>query len=107
MVTIGLVLILILMSSGCLEDDKNLSESDRFLGNWETKDGSEAKFYSNGDCVFGPYEGTWELKENMLLMTIPFTGGQNTLGYSYNFTNDYKTLRLMNAKEEILVYYKQ
>jgi hypothetical protein len=65
------------------------------------------KFYSNGDCVFGPYEGTWELKDNMLLMTLPFTGGQNTLGYSYNFTNDYETLSLMNAREEILVYYKQ
>ena len=65
------------------------------------------KLYSNGECVFSGSEGTWELKDEMLLITHPFTGGQNTLGWSYNFTNNYNTLSLMNARDEVYVFYKQ
>jgi len=92
--------------SGCFENEKE-SSSNRFVGEWKTENDIEMKIYSNGDCVFDSREGTWEIKDEMLLITIPFSNGKNTLGWSYNFTNNNSTLSLTNARDEIYIFQKQ
>ena len=104
----GMILFLMILSiTGCFENEKHLSESDRFVGEWKTEGGIEARFHSDGTCVFTGNEGTWQLKGDLLLITLPFTGGENTLGWSYNFTNNYNTLSLMNARDEGYIFYRQ
>lgn len=108
-----IILIILLVSiSGCFEstknpNEKNLSPSDRFVGDWKTENGLEMKIYPNGKCFFGGSEGTWEIKDELLLITLPFTGGKNTLGWSYNFSNNNTTLSLTNARDEVYLFQKQ
>lgn len=42
----------------------------------------------------------------MLIIIIPFGDGENTMGYGYNFSDDYKTLTLTDSNK-MYIYYKQ
>ena len=108
---LGMSLFLFIMINllcGCLEHEKSIdiSEYDHFIGTWKAQDGSEITFFHGGECIFYGGKYTWELKNNMLIIIIPFRDGENTMGFGYSFSEDYKTLTLTDSNN-VYIYYKQ
>jgi len=105
-ITFGIIFILLLVEMmGCFEEEK--TEEDRFIGVWKLEDGRTMTFYSNGNCNFIIGEGDWELKNNMIYITVSFKDGKNKMAYNYSFTNNDNTLTFIDAGDRTWVYSKQ
>jgi len=86
---------------------RQIDYAKKFIGKWKTEPGNEMIIYSNGQCVFHELHGTWKLEDDLILITTPFTGGENTLGYSYTFSDNFQTVALSGSSEQKIFYYKQ
>jgi hypothetical protein len=86
---------------------KQIDYTEKFIGNWKTDSDSEMIIHPNGECIFHGLDGTWKLEDDLILITTPFTGGENTLGYSYIFSDNFQTVALSGSSEQKIFYYKQ
>ena len=93
LLTIAVLLICVGLS-GCTEE----SEKSKLVGTWISEDdGSISNFNENGTFYFqGFYAGTWELKLGKLFIT--YFDAPTAMVLSYSFTNDDKTLTLVEAE---------
>ena len=96
--------------SGCIDIfavDGDNSELDRFIGTWQANYELTLSLFSNGTCVFIGGYGTWEVKDEKLFITIRFKDGQNMMSYDYQFSDNDKTLTLIDAGDRTTVYAKK
>ena len=90
-----LLILLSFLVSGCIQiTDMTQDESHRFVGTWENTTGFPAiiVFSSNGTCLYGGDSGTWELKDNKLLIHLPNLA--ITHSFSYWFSDNDTTIVL-------------
>ena len=92
--------------SGCI-DNRSSSELDRFIGKWQTAEGVTLILSSDETCSFIGGTGTWEVKDGKLLITIRYEDGQNMMSYDYQFSDNDKTLTLIDAGNRLMVFTKQ
>ena len=103
-----LISVVTILISSFLSGCTSKSDEDRLVGTWETEDESmKLVIYSDGTCEFIGSQGTWEIKDGNLLMVLRFNNGKNTMSYNYSFSDDDKTLTLMDTVERTWIYTKQ
>jgi len=105
LVIIGIVAILVTVGlSGC-NDVSDTSPGittagkDKFVGHWMEKSNSNnvVDFFSNGTCKFiNNLISTWNLTNDRLTITFPNSTGADPQQFSYEFSNNYKTLTITN-----------
>ena len=89
LVIIGIVTILVCVGlSGCStqnNDEDKVSDHDRFIGTWLVKQtDSIFSFYSDGTYTAGQVRGTWEINNELFVMTSPVLT-EPTQVYTYQF----------------------
>lgn len=97
LITISLLVIIL---SGCEELDK------RFIGQWKPQrlEYPTFTFYSNKKYSIHGINGTWDIKDNMLVLKH----GNTIEKYNFKFSGDNYVLTLSGIKEGIdRVYIKQ
>ena len=114
LVIIGIVVILITIGlSGCTEVSNTLNpEKNRFVGTWQNttvlKSNLTIYLFSDGTCTFIISSGTWDLKDGMLIIESSSSLGTNILAYNYSFSNNNRTLTLINpVLNQTVVWMKQ
>ena len=99
---------------GKKSEEAALQESSRFIGTWETDfiEGDIRFIGYNGILIFhgdktgsiGGLPSTWDLKEDQLI--IYYYEGMSSVTYDYSFSEDEKSLNLINSKG-LLEYFKK
>jgi hypothetical protein len=94
--------------SGCIQiTDAPQDDTHRFAGTWHNTTGFPAVivFSSNGTCIYGGESGTWELKENKLLIHLPNLAV--THSFSYWFSDNDTTVMLAKTFGYSIRYTRQ
>lgn len=109
MVCIGVVVLLLSVGlCGCDQLNNTLdADRDNFVGTWQnaTEYPAVIMFSTDGTCTYGGADGTWELKENKLSITL--SDSAEVHNYNYWFSNSNRTLLLTKTFGYSLVYTKQ
>jgi hypothetical protein len=120
--TVGIILLLLIVNlSGCINNSSNitseknnnnkpLSETDKFIGRWESEDGVIFIFKENNECSMEGFfqgSGKWELKNNTLYVTLEYKDGQNYMAFDYAFSEDNTILTLTDPGGRARSYNKQ
>jgi len=103
-------LLLATLFSGCIDDlpaGTLQGEAKRFVGSWKTDEGLGLILSSDESCLYIGGSGDWELKDGKLFITIRFSNGQNMMSYDYQFSDEDKTLTLIDAGDRLLIFTKQ
>jgi hypothetical protein len=100
----GLVMLLVCVGmSGC---STLVSDKDKFVGTWKAANGTTSVLFSDGTCTITGITGTWDIKDNLLVIKLANLPTQST--FSYVFSNGDKTVTLTDIGTGIaLVYTKQ
>jgi hypothetical protein len=104
LVIIGFVALLIFVGiNGC---SSLTSDKDKFVGTWKTSLGVTSVLFSDGTCTIAGVSGTWDVKDNMLIIVLANLPTQST--FSYAFSDSDKTVTLTDKVTGIsTVYTKQ
>ena len=104
LVIIGFVTLLICIEvSGC---SSLMSDKDKFVGTWKSPGGEISVLFYDGTLTVAGVSGTWQVKDNMLVIAMANLPTQST--YSYAFSNGDKTVTLTDKVTGIsTVYSKQ
>jgi len=104
LIIIGIIALLICVGvSGC---NSLMSDKDKFVGTWKTSLGVTSVLFSDGTCTISGVSGTWDVKDNMLIIVLANLPTQST--FSYVFSNDDKTVTLTDKVTGIsTIYTKQ
>jgi hypothetical protein len=98
---IGIILILIAIGlSGCTDSDSQ-SNDNRFVGTWScSTEGIESTMilFSDGTVdgipIYSTVHGTWEIKDNKLVLNVNIFQADTMYSYNYEFSNNDDTLKL-------------
>lgn len=113
--------VLFVILCGCTTN--NTTEEDRFIGTWKcsTKGGGTGQpeyynstmiLYSDGTVdgipIYSTVGGTWDIKDNKLVLNVEIFQSDTTYSYSYVFSDNDKTLKLTDLDtDKITVCLKQ
>ena len=99
--TILIVIMTICMGflSGCTEQDDMQDIRNKFIGKWfeEGKDDKYIHFFANGVVKDNEQNGTWDIVEYRLIMSLPLPDSNQILyplKFIYKFSNDNTRLTL-------------
>jgi len=121
-ITVGIILLFLFVNlSGCIDNSSNitsdssnnnipLSETDKFIGRWESDDGVVFIFKENNDCSMEGFfhgSGDWELDNDTLYVTLEYKDGQNFMAFNYVFSEDNTVLTLIDPGGRARVYNKK
>ena len=98
---LGVVALLVCVGvSGCssLTGDKN-----KFVGTWKASTGATSVLFSDGTCTVVGISGTWQIKDNLLVIVLANLPTQST--FSYVFSNGDKTVTLTDIGTGVSVIY--
>jgi hypothetical protein len=101
LVIVGILVLLVCVGfSGCTENN-NITNADKnnFVGSWRNNTYMQGELwtsipmdlFSNGSCTYNNVSGTWDIKDNKLVLT--FVG--YTVAYGFMFSDNYKILTLI------------
>jgi hypothetical protein len=103
LVIIGIIILLVSVGlSGCNESSNTINpDKNKFVGTWKTNESTNVTtvFFSDGAYTARGINGTWEIKDGLLVIIIPDWSIQTT--YSYAFSNDDRTLTLTDVEGAI------
>ena len=97
LIIIGITLLLLAVGlSGCNEDGNTVNtEKNKFVGTWQNTTlgfTTTITLFSNGTCKVMTGNGTWDLKDGKLVITLRVNDKSTT--YTYAFFNNDRTLSL-------------
>ena len=106
MVITSIIFLIMLMVSlsGCLYGVK--SDSERLVGSWRTDNGLELVIFADETCRYIGSNGVWELIDDKIWITITYSNGQNIMSYSYEFSDNDKTLTFIDAGNRAIIFSK-
>lgn len=104
-----IVPIILILLCGCNEIQNPLdTERNKFIGTWKSEGevtGGTTTFFSDGSLSSFGIGGTWELKDNKLVMI--FGNSEMITAYNYYFTND-DTMNLKSTiSNKYVIYHRQ
>ena len=90
-----IVLLVTIISSGCLEDASTSNDESKFVGTWTSVEGNTGTYSQDGTYVFRyaegyTYTGTWLLSGGQLTISYPSEG--YTYTFDYYFENNDNSL---------------
>jgi len=97
-------LLLVTYLCGCNEE---INEEKKFFGTWESEEGLRLIINSTEECIFYDAPGVWSLDKDTIFITISFPGGRNKMSFTYQFSEDLKTLTLTDQSERYWIFEKQ
>ena len=114
-IVIGIVIILLIVGlSGCDEISNPLiSDKDKLVGTWEKELGytNNIVFFSDGDCSISGFSGTWEIKDEKLVIDAEGRLGLVKGVFEYYFSNNDNTLHLkdvsISGSDEYEIWYRK
>lgn len=109
LLTIGIIILFVVGLSGCNEENNTLNtEKNRFIGTWQnTTMGftTTITLFSDSTCKINTGNGTWDLKDGKLVITLALTGQPTE--FPYTFSNNDRTLTLTPSNNVPMIYSKQ
>jgi hypothetical protein len=98
-ILIVFVIIYIGLLSGCTEQGEMQDIKNKFIGKWfeEGKDDKYIHFFANGVVKDNEQNGTWDIVEYRLIMSLPLPDSNQILyplKFIYKFSNDNTRLTL-------------
>jgi hypothetical protein len=98
LVILGIIAILVFVGlSGCNQQTSNTlsPKKSKFVGTWHNSTTVNIDLFSDGTCKFQSINGTWNLKNDKLVLI--FT--DYSITYNYVFSNNNQTLTLTDIYE--------
>jgi hypothetical protein len=78
-------------------------ERNKFVGTWKnTSNKMTINLFSNGTCLLFTSYGTWDVKDDKLIMEFP---NSKNLTYAYRFSNNDRTLYLHFSTDDLETAY--